>query len=73
MTQAFGDRPLPTTAQEVLCTGDTCYEVTTALYVTPEVLNDPPRLAYYLTHGIGLWPEGEPAFEPPLPIDPRGK
>ena len=74
IAQAFGDRPQHITAQELLCDGDLCPVVTTALYLTPPELRDPAVLATGLTEGVGLLPVGRPYYDTkPQPIDPRGK
>jgi hypothetical protein len=67
------ERPLRTTAQELLCDGDTCGEVTVAAYMSPEELRTMPLLDYVVTHAIGLWPVDESPADAPASIDPRGK
>jgi hypothetical protein len=43
-----------TGSQETMCSGDKCNEVTKALYITPEEIEDEATLVKALTAGIGL-------------------
>lgn len=41
-------------SQETMCSGDKCHEVTKALYITPEEVENEETLVKALTSGIGL-------------------
>ena len=62
---AFGGRVPRTTAQEILCEGEQCSEVTTALYVTPSELRNQAASIDALTHGVGLLPPNVDESQPP--------
>lgn len=47
-------------SQETMCEGDTCAEVTKALYLTPQELADPAKLVPALAFGVGLMPTDPP-------------
>lgn len=73
LAPAFVGRVSRTTAQELLCEQPQqrgCTVVTVAVYVTPQELADQAFLERSLTHAIGLWPVGEPRFNP-APVPPR--
>lgn len=54
-----------TTAQEIVCEGDECAQVTTAVFVTPEELRDMKTLVTSLNHGLGLeWPSASESGSP---------
>ncbi len=58
----------------MLCDGDLCPVVTTALCLTPSELRDAATLEVGLTEGVGLLPAGKPYYDTkPQPIDLRGK
>ena len=62
-----GDLDNRRTAEEMLCAGHQCWEVTTGLYLTPEEATDGPFLATRLTKGLGLEPTLPPGNAPVPP------
>ena len=57
--KAFGNIYPRTTPQEVICHGTVCGDVTTAVYITREELNNGDLLGRELSWSVGLIPEGE--------------
>ena len=55
------------TAEEMLCQGHQCYEVTTGLYLTPAEAADEPFLIGWLTKGLGLKPTVSLVTPPDVP------
>lgn len=47
-------------SQETMCEEDVCAEVTKALYLTPQEINDPAKLVPALAFGVGLMPTDSP-------------
>ena len=54
-------------AEEMLCQGHNCGEVTTGIYLTPEETRDEPFLIAWLTKGLGLEPTLPPGNAPVPP------
>jgi hypothetical protein len=53
-TNIFGNSPLRSTVQEMLCEETTCGEVTTGLYLSPQELQNRQFLKAVLERAIGL-------------------
>lgn len=69
----FGDSPYRAAAQEFLCRGHVCNEVSTGVYVSPQELRDAAFLKLALQRGLGLErPVPEERADPSLPR-PRGR
>jgi len=47
-------------SQETMCEGDVCAEVTKALYITPQEIENEEILVQALTFGVGLMPADRP-------------
>ena len=54
IAEIFGSSPIRTEPQEFLCMGQTCGEVTTALYIAVGELKDPAFLETWLARALGL-------------------
>jgi hypothetical protein len=66
-SQLFANTARRTAAQEILCAGKVCAEVTTGLYLSPPELRDPQVLRAALERAIGL----EPAVPFEAPTRPQ--
>jgi hypothetical protein len=49
-----GTRPVRSAAEEMLCAGHQCWEVTTGIYLTPDEAADEAFLVEWLLRGLGL-------------------
>ena len=54
LQKAFGDQPVRRTAEEKLCGGDFCWEVTTGIYLSPDELSNTDLVSNALRDGVGL-------------------
>jgi hypothetical protein len=66
VNKLFGNTARRTAAEEMLCAGKVCAEVTTGLYLSPQELRDSQVLKAALERAIGL----EPAVPFKAPAQP---
>ncbi len=65
ISRMFGNAPYPMSAQESICSGRDCVEVTTAMYISATATSDSAQLRDRLAKGIGL--EAAPPQVEPKP------